>query len=143
MPVSSVSSVLPFTNKLPARLTFALAMLKLPVAAPMLIVVAAPNAFTVVAPVLARVNVPPLTLRSLSPPICRLPVTARSLLIVVVPLAAPIPIVVPAPNALTVVALVLKILKVVLLVLTPLVNVGLFWNTRAPLPVSSLITSAN
>ena len=118
-------------------------MLKLPVAAPILIVVAAPNALTVVAPVFARVNVPPLTLRSLKPPICRLPVTLRLLFTVVVPVPAPMPIAVPAPNALTVVALVLNTLNDVLLVLTLLVKVGLFWNTRAPLPVSSLITPAS
>ena len=142
-PVSSVSMVLPLTIKLPSNNVVALAILNVPVAAPMLIAVASPNALTVVAPVLARVNVPPLTLKSLSPPICRFPVTSKSLLIVVVPVLAPIPMSVPAPNALIVVALVLNTLKLVLEVLTAVAKIGLVLSTKFPVPVSSLITPAS
>jgi hypothetical protein len=57
--------------------------------------------------------------------------------------AAPIVITVAAPNAFTVVAVVLNSAVVVLAVLIPVVNVGLVANTNAPLPVSSLITPAS
>ena len=143
VPVSSVSIVFPLTAKLPATTTFALFKFIVPVLAPILMVVAAPNAFTVVAPVFARLNVPPLTVRSLSPPMLRLPKTSRALLTVVVPDVAPKLNPVAAPNALTVVAFVLNAAKVVLDVVTLFVKFGLLLKTKLPVPVSSLITPAS
>ena len=143
VPVSSVSIVFPLTAKSPAITVSAFLIVNVPVVAPNLIVVADPKAFTVVTPVSANVNVPPLTPNSLKPPIFKLPVTSKSLLTVVVPELAPNPKVVAAPNAFTVVAFVLNTLKVVLLVVTLFVKLGLLLYTNTPVPVSSLITPAS
>ena len=140
VPVSSVSSVVPFTNKLPDKLTFVFLMLKLPVVSPIVTVVAAPNALTVVAPVLARENVPPLTLKSLNPPMFRFPSTDRSFFIVVVPVAAPISILVASPPILIDVAVVSNNAIVALAASMPVVKLGDVANTAAPVPVSSLST---
>ena len=82
-----------------------------PVAAPISNDVAAPNAFTVVALALARLNVAVLTVKS-PPSILTSPSTSRLLLMLVVPVAAPISIVVAAPAKLTVVAVVFTKLNV-------------------------------
>jgi hypothetical protein len=60
----------------------------------------------------------------------------------VFPLVAPIVIEVAAPNAFTVVAVVLKTLNVVLPVVIPVVKTGDVPNTNAPEPVSSVIAAA-
>ena len=65
------------------------------------------------------------------------------LFIVVVPVDAPIEIVVAAPNALMVVAVVLNTLNDVLPVTTLVVNEGEVPNTNAPVPVSSDMTPAS
>ena len=57
--------------------------------------------------------------------------------------AAPIVITVAAPNAFTVVAVVLNTANVVLSVSKLVLKVGLVANTSFPLPVSSLITPAS
>ena len=82
-----------------------------PVAAPMFNVVAAPNRLPVVAFVLARLNVAVETIKS-PPSIVISPSTSKLLLMLVVPVAAPISIVVAAPAKLTVVAVVLARLNV-------------------------------
>ena len=74
--------------------------------------VAAPNALTVVAAVLAIVKVAVDTVKLL-PSILMFPSTSKLFLILVVPVEAPIVIVVAAPNTLTVVAVVFARLKVV------------------------------
>ena len=86
--------------------------LVVPVAAPSSSVVAAPPMFSVVAVVFARLNVVVETVRS-PPSIFTSPSTSKSLLIFVVPVAAPISKVVAAPAKLTVVAVVFTRLKVV------------------------------
>ena len=80
----------------------------------MLISVAAPNASTLVAFVLSKLNVP-VKLVVMSPPSTfRSPSrSTEAFLIVVMPLAAPITILVPSPNAFTDVAVAFKRLKVV------------------------------
>ena len=116
--------------------------LVVPVAAPISSAVAAFAKLTVVALALIRLNVvalvvmsPPSTFRSRS--------ISTLLLMLVVPVAAPISSAVAAPNAFTVVAFVLNTANVVLAVVTPVVKFGEVPNTRAPLPVSSLITPAS
>jgi len=89
-----------------------LLMLVVPVAAPSSRVVAEVNAFTVVAFVVARLKVEVETVRS-PPSMLTSPSTSRLLLILVVPVAAPISIVVAAPAKFTVVAVPFNRLKVV------------------------------
>ena len=119
-----------------------LLMLVVPVVAPISNVVAAFAKFTVVAVVLIRLNdvavvvkSPPLTAKS--------SVVVKLFLTVVVPLVAPTVSVVAAPPKLIDVAVVLNNVIVALAATMPVVNVGLVPNTRAPLPVSSLITPAS
>ena len=87
--------------------------LVVPVAAPILTAVPAPAKFTVVAVVFNKLNV--TTLVVMSPPLtARSPdIAVLALLIVVVPVAAPILTVVPAPNKLPVVAVALNTVAVV------------------------------
>ena len=139
VPVSSVSSVVPFTNKLPAKLTFVFLMLKLPVVAPAVTVVAAPPILSVVAVALTRLNIaapvvmsPPSTFRSRS--------ISTLLCTVVVPVAAPISTLVAAPPILIDVAVVSNNAIVALAASMPVVKLGDVANTAAPVPVSSLST---
>ena len=80
--------------------------------APRLVVVAAPPTFNVVAFALARLNVAVLTVKS-PPSILTSPSTSKLLLILVVPVAAPISMLVAAPPKLIVVATVFNKLNVV------------------------------
>ena len=80
--------------------------------APILIVEAAPNKLPVVAVVLARLKVVVDTVKS-PPSMLTSPSTSRLLLMLVVPVVAPISNVVAAPAKFTVVAVVLARLKVV------------------------------
>ena len=82
-----------------------------PVAAPISSAVAAPPMLRVVAVVLARLKVVVDTVRS-PPSMFRSPSTSRLLLMLVVPVTAPISTKVPAPAKLTVVAVALSRLKV-------------------------------
>ena len=100
----------PSTFRSPSKSTTSFATVIVPPEAPILMVAAAPNALTVVAVELARLKVVVDTVRS-PPSIFTSPSTSRSLLTLVVPVAAPISTVVAAPKALTVVALVLRRLK--------------------------------
>ena len=142
VPVSSVSSVVPFTNKLPAKFAVAFATPKSPVAAPILISVAAPNAFIVVEVSLIKLNV--LAFVVISPPsIFKSKSTSNALCIVVVPVAAPIATVVASPPILIVVAVVSNRPIVTLPAIMLVVIVGLVPNTATPVPVSSLNTPAS
>ena len=106
--------VSPLTVKSPAivKLLFTAVV---PVLAPILTVVAAPPIFKVVAVVLAKLNVLVDTVKS-PPSILTSPSTSRLLLILVVPVAAPISNVVAAPPTFRVVAVVFNKLNVVWLV---------------------------
>jgi hypothetical protein len=104
---------LTFTDVALANVTVALLIVAVPVAAPIPIAVAAPKALTVVKFVLNSVRVPvdddasvgfvPLTFT-----VVAFDKVTVALLIVAIPVAAPIPIAVAAPKALTVVKFVLN-----------------------------------
>ena len=114
--VTSLPKVnVPSTCKSPSTFKSCLIVVKpVGLAKPIVIAVAAPNAFTVVAVVLARLNVPALVV--ISPPSTLIsPSTSRLLRILVVPVVAANTRLVAAPNAFTVVAVVLAKLKVVVL----------------------------
>jgi hypothetical protein len=72
----------------------------------------------------------------------KLPVTTKSLLIVEVPVDAPIDNTVAAPAKFTVVAVVLSKAKDVLEVVNDVVITGLILKTNTPVPVSSVIVVA-
>jgi hypothetical protein len=111
-------------------------IVSVPVAAPTAIVVAAPNAFTVVALVLKTVAVPVAVVVISAPLTARSPVTTvLALLIVAVPVAAPILTVVPAPAKFTVVAVALTKLNVVaVVVMSPPLT------AKSPVSVTSPVT---
>jgi len=122
--VKSPPSILtsPSTSKL-------LLTLVVPVAAPSSKVVAAPNALTVVAVVLAKLNVVVDTVRS-PPSILTSPSTSKLLLILVVPVLAPILISVPSPAKLTIGAFALIKLNVpAVVVRSPPLTARSPWNT--------------